>query len=426
MGVLLLRTARLDHTTPDAAFLGGISVFTESLRRTVQPRTTVQLSSTLTHPGDTSPVSHYSDVPKPAPVTPERIRGEDAAFTATRSILSVAETRQRLPLSNGGVKTIREGRDAFRRILHGEDRRTVVIVGPCSIHDPDAALEYAARLKTLSAEVNDRVLLMMRVYLEKPRTSVGWKGLLSDPHLDASQALEDGLLISRRLLCSIADLGVPAATEFLDPLIPAYLGELVSWVAIGARTTESQTHRQMASGLPAPVGFKNATDGCVEVAINAIKSAREPQVFLGMDEGGHIGAVETRGNADTHVVLRGANTANGWQTNYHRAAIADVETRLSAAGLPLRLMIDCSHANCGYDFHRQASVADDWIAQRRRGESASAFGLMLESNLVEGKQAFTGRARLKPGVSITDGCIGWSDTEAIVRRIHSSDLPAMP
>lgn len=337
----------------------------------------------------------------------------------TRRFITVAEARQKTGLTVRGAGSVHQGREVFRRILQGEDKRIAVVTGPCSIHDVAAALEYAARLKTLSDDLGDRLLLIMRVYMEKPRTTVGWKGLMSDPHLDDSNNMEDGVLIARQLLCDIADLGVPSATEFLDPLIAPYLGDLVSWGAIGARTTESQIHRQMASGLPAPVGFKNSTDGSVEVAVNAIAAAQMPHTFPSVDDDGCVSIIETAGNSDTHIILRGALSSGSWKPNHSSEDISQVEKRLSKAGLPSRIMVDCSHANCGYDFRKQAGVAEDWIAQRREG-NRSAFGLMFESNLHEGKQAFATRSRLKYGVSITDPCIGWSETEDILRRVHAA------
>lgn len=344
---------------------------------------------------------------------------DQPGIVGVRRFVTVAEARRKTSLSVDGVVTVSQGREAFRRILHGEDSRIVVITGPCSIHDVEAALEYATRLRTLSDELGDRLLLIMRVYFEKPRTSVGWKGLVSDPHLDDSNNMEDGVSIARQLLCEIADLGVPSATEFLDPLIAPYLGDLVSWVAIGARTTESQTHRQMASGLPAPVGFKNCTGGSIDAAVNAIAAARRPHTFPGVDDDGLVSLIETAGNNDTHVILRGALTAGNWTSNHRASDIAQVEEGLAKAGLPQRIMVDCSHANCAYDFRKQSGVAEDWIAQRLEGNQ-SVFGLMLESNLHEGRQAFGPRSQLKYGVSVTDPCIGWSETEDILRRVHAA------
>ncbi|HEY5892397.1 MAG TPA: 3-deoxy-7-phosphoheptulonate synthase [Chthoniobacterales bacterium] len=336
-----------------------------------------------------------------------------------RRFTTVAEARQKNSLSVEGALAVRQGRDAFRLILHGDDKRIAVVTGPCSVHDVDAALEYAARLKTLSDELGDRLLLMMRVYFEKPRTSVGWKGLVSDPHLDDSNSMEDGVSIARRLLCDIADLGVPSATEFLDPLIASYLGDLVSWVAIGARTTESQTHRQMASGLSAPVGFKNCTGGSIDAAVNAITAARRPHTFPGVDDDGFVSLIETAGNSDTHVILRGARADGKWKPNYSAADISQVEEWLTDAALPCRIMVDCSHANCGYDFRKQAGVAEHWIAQRLEG-NRSVFGLMFESNLHEGRQTLTARSQLKYGVSVTDPCIGWAETEDVLRCVHAA------
>lgn len=359
-----------------------------------------------------------SSAPAPELDEPE----SDASATpivSSRRLPTPGELRALVPIGGAGARTVRAGREAVRAILAGRDARTVIIAGPCSIHDPAEALDYARRLKSLADEVGDRVLLVMRVYFEKPRTHVGWKGLVSDPHLDESNAVGDGLLIARRLLRDIAALGLPTATEMLDPLVAPYLDDLVSWVAIGARTTESQIHRQLASGLSATVGFKNGTDGGLDVAINAIKSARRPHITLGVDDEGRVAALQTSGNVHTHLVLRGAGGVADARPNHGREDIADIEARLIAAGLEPRMLLDCSHANCGYDHRRQEQVVADWIAQRREGLAGSVFGLMLESNLHEGKQALVSRERLRPGVSVTDACIGWGDTEALVRRIHA-------
>jgi len=320
-------------------------------------------------------------------------------------------------------KLVSDTRKAIRKIIHGKDDRMLVIIGPCSIHDPAAAIEYSRKLLALREQYADTLEVVMRVYFEKPRTHIGWKGLVNDPHLDASHALDDGILLARRLLSEISAMCLPAATEFLDPLVAVYLADLVSWAAIGARTTESQIHRQLASSLPMPVGFKNGTDGGVDIALNALRSAREPHAFLGIDEEGRAGIVRSRGNPDTHVVLRGAGNADRWRANYHREDLDAVEARLAAAGLPSRVLIDCSHANSGYDHRRQALVVDDWLARRRRGEAASAFGVMLESNLEEGRQAFAPRNRLRPGTSVTDACIGWPETESLILRIHDELRP---
>lgn len=386
--------------------------------------TSLPLPRPSTPPGK-APAPPAPTLPGEAAASPVAVAPADSGVSelAARRILSVAEARLSASPGADGRRAVAEGRDAFRRILRGEDSRAVVIAGPCSIHDPDAALEYAARLRALAERVSDRVLVLMRVYFEKPRTHIGWKGLVNDPHLDASHALDDGILLARRLLSEISAMCLPAATEFLDPLVAVYLADLVSWAAIGARTTESQIHRQLASSLPMPVGFKNGTDGGVDIALNALRSAREPHAFLGIDEEGRAGIVRSRGNPDTHVVLRGAGNADRWRANYHREDLDAVEARLAAAGLPSRVLIDCSHANSGYDHRRQALVVDDWLARRRRGEAASAFGVMLESNLEEGRQAFAPRNRLRPGTSVTDACIGWPETESLILRIHDELRP---
>ena len=316
-----------------------------------------------------------------------------------------------LPLAAAAARTVVAGRAAVLRILQQDDPRLLVVVGPCSIHDPDGARDYAARLSALRAELGGELEIVMRVYFEKPRTSLGWKGLINDPRLDGSYDVEEGLHIARRLLLDIATLGVPAATEFLDPIVPQYTADLITWAAIGARTTESQTHREMASGLSMPVGFKNGTNGNLQVAIDAMRAARHPHSFLGVDERGRISVVRTTGNPGGHLVLRGGRRGG----NFGRTSIRGAERRLEEAGLPVVMMVDCSHANSGKVPARQDDVWRGVIRQRVAG-TRSLIGLMLESYLEEGSQPFPkGPGELRYGVSMTDPCLGWAATERMLR-----------
>jgi 3-deoxy-7-phosphoheptulonate synthase len=324
------------------------------------------------------------------------------------------EVMDRLPLSAALQERIVGFRREVQRVLDGEDRRLLVVVGPCSILVPEAALEYAGRLRTLAEEVRETLLLIMRVYFEKPRTVSGWKGYLNDPYLDDSFHIEDGVYKARELLLHLAELGLPAGTEALDPITPQYLGDLITWTAIGARTTESQTHREMASGLSTPVAFKNGTDGNVEVAINAIRSAAAPHAFLGINGEGRSSVFHTVGNRYGHVVLRGGATPN-----YDRESVAAVAERLRKAGLPERIVVDCSHANSSKDPERQPLVFRDCIDQVVDGNRAIT-GLMLESHLFAGRQEISADlSQLRYGVSVTDGCIGWETTEALLREAHA-------
>jgi 3-deoxy-7-phosphoheptulonate synthase len=315
------------------------------------------------------------------------------------------------PMSEKANQTVVNGRQAVQNILRQEDPRMLVIAGPCSIHDVDGALDYARRLSRMREELADRFCILMRVYFEKPRTTIGWKGLVNDPHLDGTYDIETGLKKARGLLLAIAELGLPAGTEFLDPIVPQYLADLVSWAAIGARTTESQTHREMASGLSMPVGFKNGTDGMLQTAIDAMGAARHPHSFLGIDQDGVTSIVRTCGNPDGHLVLRGGR-AKG---NYDPASIADAEAALRKAGLPAVLMVDCSHANSGKQHARQEEVWCSVLEQRAAGNSALT-GLMVESYLGEGSQPIPkDRGELRYGISITDACMSWDTTERILR-----------
>jgi len=329
----------------------------------------------------------------------------------TVRLVAPAALKEELPASTTATRTIASGRAAVEAILTGRDQRMLAIVGPCSIHDPEAALEYARRLARVRADVGDRFEVVMRVYFEKPRTTIGWKGLINDPHLDGSYAIETGLRIARRLLLEIAELGLPAATEFLDPIVPQYLADLVSWAAVGARTTESQTHREMASGLSMPVGFKNGTDGSLEVALDAMQAARSPHSFLGIDESGITSIVRTSGNPLGHLVLRGGRA----RSNFDPDSIAQALQALAARRLPPVVLVDSSHANSGKVPARQEDVWRSVVEQRRAG-NAGLIGLMLESHLEEGSQPFPQeRAKLRYGVSITDACLGWPDTERLLR-----------
>jgi len=316
-----------------------------------------------------------------------------------------------LPMTDAVSATVARSRERIINILQQRDPRLLVVVGPCSIHEQKSAIEYATRLNQLRVELSDKLEIVMRVYFEKPRTTIGWKGMINDPHLDGSQDIESGLKIARSLLLEIVGMGLPAATEFLDPYVPQYIADLVSWAAIGARTTESQTHREMASGLSMPVGFKNATDGSLQVAIDAMGAARHPHSFLGIDADGATSVVRTSGNVDGHVVLRGGRA----RTNYDAASIADAEAVLTKHKLPPVLMVDCSHANSEKIHTRQEDVWRSVIDQRAGG-TKSLIGVMIESHLHEGNQAFPRPVNeLKYGVSITDACVNWETTERMLR-----------
>jgi len=322
--------------------------------------------------------------------------------------------REHLGASERVSETVAEAREAIAAILEKRDTRMLVIAGPCSIHDPDAALDYARRLKALREELQDRLFIAMRVYFEKPRTTVGWKGLINDPDMNGSCDMEKGLMKARSLLLRIAELGVPAASEVLDPIIPQYIADLLSWVSIGARTSESQTHREMASGLSMPVGFKNNTDGYLQAAIDAVISAARPHHFLGIDEDGMTCVVQTRGNGLGHVILRGGRSG----PNYDPVSVIAVEEQMRAAGLEPRIIVDCSHANCGKRARLQAHVLRDVTQQRREGNT-SIVGVMLESNLEEGCQKLgPDISALVYGRSITDPCIDWNTTESLLRETH--------
>jgi 3-deoxy-7-phosphoheptulonate synthase len=320
------------------------------------------------------------------------------------------DIKRDLPMPATAEEFVYRSRHAVRRILDREDPRLFVVVGPCSIHDPAAARDYAQRLRALAQRVERTMLLVMRVYFEKPRTTVGWKGLINDPDMDDSFHIEKGIRIARELLLDLADSGVPAATEALDPIMPQYISELITWTAIGARTTESQTHREMASGLSTPVGFKNGTDGSLTVAINALQSVRHPHHFLGITQEGQSAVFRTRGNRYGHIVLRGG----GSRTNYDSVSLALCERELEKAGLPANVVVDCSHGNSNKDPGLQPLVAENLANQILEG-NRSLVGFMLESNLHWGSQPLCAdRAQLQYGVSVTDACIDWATTEGLL------------
>ncbi|WP_447797292.1 3-deoxy-7-phosphoheptulonate synthase [Pseudomonas moraviensis] len=325
----------------------------------------------------------------------------------TLRLPSSLQLKQQLPLSHSLHQQVNAHRQAVRAILNGEDPRLLVIVGPCSIHDPQSAIEYAARLARLAQDVSEEMLLVMRAYVEKPRTTVGWKGLAYDPHLDGTDDMATGLTLSRELMLEMIRLGLPVATELLQPMAANYFDDLLSWVAIGARTTESQIHREMASGLNMPVGFKNGTDGGAAVAVDAMRSAAHPHRHFGVDSQGHPAIVQTAGNADTHMVLRGGHQG----PNYDATSVAKISAELSRLKIPSRIMVDCSHANSGKDPLRQPAVFNDVLEQRLRGDR-SLIGMMLESHLFEGCQPLSNSLRY--GVSITDGCLGFGATEQLL------------
>ena len=340
-------------------------------------------------------------------------RTENLNIVEVMPITSPKKLKDLLPVSDSVIETVLNARNAIKSILEGEDSRLLMIVGPCSIHDPKAAIEYAERLKKLADEVSETVLVVMRVYFEKPRTTVGWKGLINDPELDGSHKINKGIELARRLLLDINALGLPCATETLDPITPQYLADLISWSAIGARTTESQTHREMASGLSMPVGFKNGTDGGLSVAINAMKSALHPHHFLGINNEGLSSAIQTSGNRNLHLVLRGGS--NG--PNYDAVSIHKAAESLASEGLPEAIMIDCNHANSGKDPSRQELVLRDAIHQIKNGDN-SIIGIMIESNINGGNQPIS--ASLQYGVSITDACLDWENTNRIILNAHQS------
>lgn len=333
----------------------------------------------------------------------------DLNIKGTSPLVSPRSLLESLPITPEASDLVVQSRSRLRAILSGQDERIVVVVGPCSIHDPKAALEYAERLAGLSREVQDRILVLMRVYFEKPRTTVGWKGMINDPHLDDSFDINHGLRLARKLLLDIEGLGLATATEMLDPITPQYLSDLVTLAAIGARTTESPTHRQMASGLSMPVGYKNSTQGNFQIATDAMLAAQTPHSFLGIDYDGKTCIVNTVGNQWGFLILRGGND----RPNYDDASVAAASEKLAEAGLSPRVIVDCSHANSNKDYQRQRIVWDDVLRQRAAGNK-NIIGMMVESNLFPGKQK--AGPDMQYGVSITDGCIGWEETETLLRE----------
>ena len=346
-------------------------------------------------------------------------RTSDLNVVETRTLPSPTALLAELPKTTAQAAFVAHSREDIRRIIFTDDRRFLLLIGPCSIHDVDAGRDYARRLAALAREVSDRVVVVMRVYFEKPRTTVGWKGLVMDQHLDGSHDIAAGLRLGRTFLGDVLDLGLPTATEFLDPITPQYVADLVCWGAIGARTTESQTHRQMASGLSMPLGFKNGTDGSLQAAVNAIKAAGQPQTFLGINLEGAASAVVTRGNPNCHVVLRGGAAGPNFSPDH----IAQTEALLAKANLPKSILVDCSHDNSAKKPELQPEVMRALLTQIAAG-NRSIMGAMIESNLSAGNQAFpVPKETLRYGVSITDGCIDWPTTEALVREIHTALAP---
>jgi 3-deoxy-7-phosphoheptulonate synthase len=341
------------------------------------------------------------------------IRTNNLKIKSITPIIAPTDLRQVFPISEKSGTCVSDSRSAINRILKGEDKRLMVVVGPCSIHDTKGALEYAERLAALSKEVAEELLIIMRVYFEKPRTTVGWKGLINDPDMNGSHLISKGLGIARGLLCKVTEMGLPVATEMLDPISPEYLADLLSWGAIGARTTESQTHRELASGLSFPIGFKNGTDGNLQIAIDAMKAALHPHSFLGVNRDGLTSIVQTNGNPDVHMVLRG-----GKKPNYSPADVANTEQMLIKAGLTPTMMVDCSHGNSEKKYDRQPEVMKSVVDQIVAG-NRSISGVMIESYLKEGNQPMpSDLSTLTYGVSITDSCIGWETTEQTLREAH--------
>jgi 3-deoxy-7-phosphoheptulonate synthase len=347
---------------------------------------------------------------------------DDLNVLSDQTLMTPNQLKQLIPASDKALTTVSAGRLTIKAILEHKDPRLFVIIGPCSIHDVDAALAYAKKLQTLAAEVDDSLVLVMRVYFEKPRTTVGWKGFINDPYMNDSFAIEDGLKLARKLLVDLAEMGILTSTEALDPVSPQYLQDMISWSAIGARTTESQTHREMASGLSSAVGFKNGTDGGLAVAINALQSVSAPHRFLGINHEGQVAVVHTRGNQHAHIVLRGG----GGQTNYDSVNVAVCEQALQKAGIEPNIMIDCSHANSSKNYALQPLVMENVANQILEGNS-SIVGLMVESNLEEGNQSIPAKLTdLKYGVSVTDACVDWATTEKMIRNLRAKVKDLLP
>jgi len=345
-----------------------------------------------------------------------KYKTDDVRITGVEEVHSPATLFKEYPLTEKAAKTVFDARVASHKILHGDDDRLIVVVGPCSIHDTEAALEYADKLAVLHDQLSDQLHIIMRVYFEKPRTSIGWKGLINDPDLTGKFNINKGLQVARDLLLKLAEQGMPTATEYLDLISPQYIADLISWGAIGARTTESQAHRELASGISCPIGFKNGTYGNLDIAINAIKSSSHSHHFLSVTKEGHSAIFTTKGNDDCHIILRG-----GRDPNYDEASVADAVKQLEAAGLPATLMVDFSHANSNKDFRNQPLVSNS-IAQQIANGNKAISGVMIESHLVEGNQNGEGKEKdsLTYGQSITDACIGWSDTEVVLKQLANA------
>ncbi|WP_394181579.1 3-deoxy-7-phosphoheptulonate synthase [Marinomonas posidonica] len=349
-------------------------------------------------------------------------RLEDLNIASFDSLVTPSELKQALPVSDIVSNHVAESRDTIKNIMDGKDHRLAIVIGPCSIHDPEAALDYAKRLKLLSEKLDDTLYIIMRAYFEKPRTTVGWKGLINDPNLDGTFDIDKGIRIGRKLLIDLAELGLPLATEALDPISPQYIQDLISWSAIGARTTESQTHREMASGLSGPVGFKNGTDGSMTVAVNAMQSVSHGHSFLGINENGKVSIVNTKGNAYGHLVLRGGNG----KPNYDAANVALSEAALTKANLKHNIMVDCSHENSNKQPERQITVMEDSTQQILAGNQ-SIMGLMIESNIGWGNQKVPANlSDLEYGVSITDACIDWEATEKALTQMADELRSTLP
>ena len=340
----------------------------------------------------------------------------DLRINSATPLIAPNELKNELPLQDIHYATIVKSRQAIRNIIHKNDGRLLGIVGPCSIHDHNTALEYARRLLDLREKVDKSIYLIMRVYFEKPRTALGWRGLITDPHLDGSYDIASGLQIARQLLLEIIGMGLPVGSEMLDPIVPQYVDDLISWAAIGARTTESQTHREMASGLSMPVGFKNGTDGAYESAINALRSSESSHSFIGIDQHGNTCILNTTGNSDIHIISRGSNLA----PNYSPVQLANVQRGIREIGIEPAILIDCSHGNSGSDHTMQEWVLRSAVDQRKASND-SVIGFMIESNLMAGKQSIPADlSKLEYGVSITDACVGWEDTERMILEAHKN------
>jgi 3-deoxy-7-phosphoheptulonate synthase len=342
-------------------------------------------------------------------------RTRNLRVESVRPLLSPAILLEEVPLTDGAAHSVLEGRKHVSRILHGQDDRLVVVVGPCSIHDPKAGLEYAERLKKLSDDLSEDLFVVMRVYFEKPRTTLGWKGLINDPYLDETFQINEGLRRARRILRDIGDMGLPCGTEFLDPILPQFTADLVAWGAIGARTTESQVHRQLSSGLSMPIGFKNGTFGGVQIAVDAVVSSTHSHRFLGVTEQGLAAIVQTTGNPDCHIILRGGTSG----PNYDEASVNGAADLLRKAGLRASVMVDCSHGNTNKDYRRQTDVGREIARQVASGQS-TVFGVMIESFLVEGRQDLKNPAALEYGRSITDACLSWEGTAPLLRELAAA------